>query len=77
MIRVAREAKADAIHTGYGLLSENPDFAEALILMKRFGMREERAFAMSRAMRLAALIVDGESEGGEFDFETWTWKKRD
>jgi pyruvate carboxylase len=29
IIRVAREAKADAIHPGYGLLSENPDLAEA------------------------------------------------
>jgi pyruvate carboxylase len=29
IIRVAREAKADAIHPGYGFLSENPDFAEA------------------------------------------------
>src|SRR5215475_12781165 len=29
IIRVAKEAKADAIHPGYGLLSENPDFAEA------------------------------------------------
>ncbi|MGI9046811.1 MAG: pyruvate carboxylase [Burkholderiales bacterium] len=29
IIRIAREAKADAIHPGYGFLSENPDFAEA------------------------------------------------
>src|SRR3569833_4766390 len=29
IIRVAKEAKADAIHPGYGLLSENPEFAEA------------------------------------------------
>ncbi len=29
MIRVAREAKADAIHPGYGFLSESPEFAEA------------------------------------------------
>ena len=29
IIRVARDAKADAIHPGYGLLSENPDFADA------------------------------------------------
>jgi len=29
ILRVAREAKADAIHPGYGFLSENPDFAEA------------------------------------------------
>ena len=29
MIRVAREAGADAIHPGYGLLSENPQFVDA------------------------------------------------
>jgi pyruvate carboxylase len=29
IIRVARAAHADAIHPGYGFLSENPDFAEA------------------------------------------------
>ncbi len=29
VIRVAREAKADAIHPGYGFLSESPEFADA------------------------------------------------
>ena len=29
VIRVARDAKVDAIHPGYGFLSENPEFAEA------------------------------------------------
>ncbi|AEI94555.1 pyruvate carboxylase [Roseobacter litoralis] len=29
IIRVAKEAGADAIHPGYGLLSENPDFVDA------------------------------------------------
>jgi len=29
IIEIAREAGADAIHPGYGFLSENPDFAEA------------------------------------------------
>jgi pyruvate carboxylase len=31
MIRVAKECGADAIHPGYGLLSENPDFVEACV----------------------------------------------
>ncbi len=29
VIRIAREAKVDAIHPGYGLLAESPEFAEA------------------------------------------------
>ncbi|MEO8297626.1 MAG: pyruvate carboxylase [Burkholderiales bacterium] len=31
ILRIAREAKVDAIHPGYGFLSENPDFAQAVI----------------------------------------------
>jgi pyruvate carboxylase len=29
IVRIAREARVDAIHPGYGFLSENPEFAEA------------------------------------------------
>src|SRR5262249_54730294 len=29
ILRVAREAKVDAVHPGYGFLSENPEFAQA------------------------------------------------
>jgi pyruvate carboxylase len=31
ILRVARQAGVDAIHPGYGFLSENPDFAQAVI----------------------------------------------
>ena len=31
IIRIASEARADAVHPGYGFLSENPEFAEACI----------------------------------------------
>ncbi|MEI4260370.1 pyruvate carboxylase [Roseovarius sp. D0-M9] len=31
IIRVARQSGADAIHPGYGLLSENPDFVDACV----------------------------------------------
>jgi pyruvate carboxylase len=31
IIRIAKEAEVDAIHPGYGFLSENPDFADACV----------------------------------------------
>ncbi len=31
ILRAAKESRAEAIHPGYGFLSENPDFAEAVI----------------------------------------------
>ncbi|MFO1270435.1 MAG: pyruvate carboxylase [Rubrivivax sp.] len=31
ILRVARQARVDAIHPGYGFLSENPEFAESVI----------------------------------------------
>ena len=31
ILRIARAAKVDAIHPGYGFLSENPEFADAVI----------------------------------------------
>jgi pyruvate carboxylase len=31
ILRIAREAGVDAIHPGYGFLSENPDFADAVV----------------------------------------------
>ena len=29
IVRIAREAQVDAVHPGYGFLSENPEFADA------------------------------------------------
>ena len=31
ILRIAREARVDAIHPGYGFLSENPEFAQACV----------------------------------------------
>ncbi len=31
ILRIARDAEVDAVHPGYGFLSENPEFAEAVI----------------------------------------------
>jgi len=43
--------------------------------MKKFGMPSHEAFGMSRSVQMAALIVDGESEGGHFDYDNMTWRK--
>lgn len=51
------------------------DFAESVLLIKH-GFREETAFGMSRAVRLAVLIVIGQSEGGVWDFENMRWRER-
>ena len=31
IIKIAKESRAEAIHPGYGFLSERPDFAKAVI----------------------------------------------
>ena len=60
ILRVATDAKVDAVHPGYGFLAENPDFAEACAkaglifvgppadVMRRFGNKvEARALAVA------------------------------
>ena len=61
MIRVAKQAGADAIHPGYGLLSENPDFVDActangikFIGPKAETMRQLGDKASARKIALAA-----------------------
>jgi pyruvate carboxylase len=61
VLRVARECGADAIHPGYGFLSENPDFAEACAaegitfvgpppeVMRAFGSKVEARAIAERA----------------------------
>jgi hypothetical protein len=51
-------------------------FAEPIILMKH-GFSESTAFGMSRQVRLAALIVIGQSEGGEWDWSEMKWRGRE
>jgi hypothetical protein len=50
-------------------------FAEPVLLMKH-GFSESTAFGMSRAVRLAALIVIGQSEGGVWDYSEMKWQEK-
>lgn len=42
----------------------------------RYGVVEERAFSMSRGERLARIIINGQVDGGEWDWHAMTWKPR-
>ena len=78
IIRVAKQAGADAIHPGYGLLSENPDFVEAcdaagivFIGPKAETMRALGDKASARRVAVAAgvpVIPATEVLGDDFDF---------
>ncbi|AUH64163.1 pyruvate carboxylase [Paracoccus zhejiangensis] len=77
IIRVARESGADAIHPGYGLLSENPDFVDAcakagitFIGPKSETMRALGDKASARRVAIAAgvpVIPATEVLGDDFD----------
>ncbi|SOC04925.1 pyruvate carboxylase [Rhodobacter maris] len=77
IIRVAQESGADAIHPGYGLLSENPDFVEAcadagitFIGPKAETMRALGDKASARKVAMAAgvpVIPATEVLGDDFD----------
>jgi pyruvate carboxylase len=62
ILRIARAAKVDAIHPGYGFLSENPEFAEAVIAagIEWVGPRPEvmRTLGNKVAARNAAVAAD-------------------
>jgi hypothetical protein len=40
------------------------------------GLPEQVAFGMSRQVRLAALIVLGQSDGGQWDYANRCWAER-
>ncbi|MBC9245372.1 pyruvate carboxylase [Paracoccus sp. 11-3] len=77
IIRVAKESNADAIHPGYGLLSENPDFVDAcakagitFIGPKADTMRALGDKASARKVAIAAgvpVIPATEVLGDDFD----------
>ena len=70
IVRVAKQAKVDAIHPGYGFLSENPDFAEACAkagitfigpspaVMRRLGSKVE-ARDLAESAGLAVMPASG------------------
>ncbi|MCH8183710.1 MAG: ATP-grasp domain-containing protein, partial [Proteobacteria bacterium] len=70
IVRIAREAEVDAVHPGYGFLSENPEFAEACAgqgilfvgptpdLLRRLGDKVE-ARALAIAAGVAVLPASG------------------
>ena len=62
IIRIATEAHVDAIHPGYGFLSENPNFAEACAAagIKFIGPSPEvlRSLGDKVAARAAAIAAD-------------------
>ncbi|MCB2007679.1 MAG: pyruvate carboxylase [Rhodoferax sp.] len=61
ILRVARDAGVDAIHPGYGFLSENPDFADAVVAagLRWIGPRAEvmRTLGNKVAARHAAVAA--------------------
>lgn len=77
IIRVAKESGADAIHPGYGLLSENPDFVDACVAagITFIGPRAETMRALgdkasARRVAMAAgvpVIPATEVLGDDFD----------
>ena len=70
ILRIAREARVDAVHPGYGFLSENPGFAEACAaaglgfigpppdVMRRLGSKIE-ARALAEAAGLGVMPATG------------------
>ncbi len=41
----------------------------------KIGVPWEQAWKMNPAMRLAWLVIDGENEGGSFDWKAMRWNK--
>jgi len=41
----------------------------------KYGVPEQTAFGMSRPVRLAAIIVYGQSEGSEWNWSAMEWVK--
>jgi pyruvate carboxylase len=61
ILRIAREARVDAVHPGYGFLSENPDFADSVMAagLRWIGPRPEvmRTLGNKVAARHAAVAA--------------------
>ena len=55
-------------------LTRAADFAQPILLMSK-GIPEFVAFGMSPDVRLAAIIVLGEAEGGTWDWSSMNWQR--
>lgn len=57
------------------LMASHSAFAECLWLIKQ-GIPFDVAFSLPPAERLAMVVVFGQFDGGVFDWDTGTWRKR-
>jgi pyruvate carboxylase len=63
IIRIAREAQVDAVHPGYGFLSENPDFADACAAAGATSAGGAAARSAAVAARLRERLSQSTAEG--------------
>ncbi len=84
IIQIAKRQKADAIHPGYGFLSENPDFARACAeagivfigpSVEALESMGDKTAARNRAMELGIPIVPGTKEPVATPEEAVEWAK--
>jgi hypothetical protein len=58
------------------LLARDGDLSDRLYLVNK-GIPFDVAFSLDDEMRMAWVVIFGTHDGGEFDWTTMSWKKRD